>query len=301
MVGAAGLRVILPDVIVGDELNVVVELRVRAPREPGRLRALTVKLSGGEAGTLRPFRVTQPVEIACGEAGPFEPDPAAHGVVVVSRVAEARDRARALADRGSYADAQAELEAAKALVGGAPGFVRGDGGALADAYEVLVDDIRVMSKRPERAEYEVYKRAASDHADLAMSSAKVRSGGKLSHAPPSSRVLLERARAGQVMPRAYLRVLTGERAGLRVALVKDRFVIGRAKGSDLTVPDADVSRQHSMIELVGGAFWLVDLGSTNGPIVRGARVTRHELRPGDEFFVGENKIRYEVEDPKILN
>jgi pSer/pThr/pTyr-binding forkhead associated (FHA) protein len=135
-----------------------------------------------------------------------------------------------------------------------------------------------------------------------MSGAAPRGGGKLSEAPPSSRVLLDRARQGQAVPRAFLRVVTGPRAGVRLALTKERFVIGRAKTStDLTLPDADVSRNHSVIELAGGAFWLVDLGSTNGPLVKGKRVARHQLKDGDEFQIGESLIRYEVEPATILN
>jgi pSer/pThr/pTyr-binding forkhead associated (FHA) protein len=103
------------------------------------------------------------------------------------------------------------------------------------------------------------------------------------------------------MPPASLHVLSGPRAGLRVALTKDRFVIGRAKSSDLVLPDVDVSRQHSLIELAGGAFWLVDLGSTHGPMIDGRRVVRHELSDGDEFAIGETTIRYEVGEPKVLH
>src|SRR6185369_5251209 len=36
--GAGGLRVTLSDLMAGDELNLVVELRVRAPHEPGVFR-----------------------------------------------------------------------------------------------------------------------------------------------------------------------------------------------------------------------------------------------------------------------
>ena len=62
--GAGGLRVTLSDLVVGDELNIVAELRVRAPREPGPIRALTATLSCNLAGTARAFQVSE-------EAGTF--------------------------------------------------------------------------------------------------------------------------------------------------------------------------------------------------------------------------------------
>jgi Ca-activated chloride channel family protein len=297
-VGAGGLRVTLPDLIVGDELNVVVELRLAPRREPGPMKALAATLSCQLAGTSRAVKTTSVVEILCTRHGSLATDPAAHEVASVALAAEMREKARALSDRGSFADAEAILRKAQELVAATPGFVQGGQGALADAYETLADEILVMAKRPQREEYEVYKRAVRDHADFAMSGAKVRGGAKLGDAPPSSRVLLDRAMAGVSMPRAHLRVVTGPRAGVRLSLAKDRFVIGRsATGTDLTLPDANVSRQHSMIELIGGAFWLVDMGSTNGPLYKGNRVTRLRLTNGDEFLIGDSLLRYEEEEP----
>ena len=42
-------------------------------------------------------------------------------------------------------------------------------------------------------------------------------------------------------------------AGERLAVNKDRFIIGRGKqSSDLTIKDPNVSRQHAMIEFQNG-------------------------------------------------
>src|SRR5262249_54853733 len=80
------------------------------------------------------------------------------------------------------------------------------------------------------------------------------------------------------------------------------FVIGRAKTTtDLTLPEADVSRHHSVIELSGGSFWLVDMGSTNGPIIKGKRVPRHELCDGDEFLIAAGLIRHDPDPPNTLH
>jgi len=295
-VAAGGLRVALSDLVVGDELHVVVELRLRAPRETGPRRVLTATLGCNLAGTSRSFKVVQTAEVLVTNTGSGESDPVTHAIVSVALASEMRQKARGLADRGSYADAEAQLRKAQELLAATPGFVKDNGTGLADAYEALADDILVMAKKPQRAEYELYKRAARDHADFAMSGTKPRAGGKIGDAPPSSRALLDKAYAGRAMPRAFLRVLTGPGAGLRVAISKERFVIGRSHGTcDLTLSDPAVSRQHSLVELSGGAFWLIDLGSTNGPVYKGKRVDRLRLTSGDEFEIGEAKLRYEEE------
>ena len=43
---------------------------------------------------------------------------------------------------------------------------------------------------------------------------------------------------------------------------------------DITVDDANISRRHAEIRREDGAFWIVDLGSTNGIEVNGRRVER---------------------------
>src|SRR5262249_44635445 len=143
-VGASGLRVELPDMIVGEERNIVVELRVRTSDKLGPVRALNATFQGREAGRARLFRYAQPAETFCAEQDARGTDPAAHAVVSVTLAAEMRGKARALSDRGSFADAEATLREAQALLAATPGFVEGDGSALADAYETLADEIRVM-------------------------------------------------------------------------------------------------------------------------------------------------------------
>lgn len=293
--GAGGLRVTLSDLVAGDELNVVVELRLRAPRETGMFRMLTATLSCNAAGTARSFKTTAHVEPLVTRGDGLASDPVAHALVSVALAAEMRTKARSLSDRGSYGDAEALLRKAQALIAATPGFAKGDGGALDDAFETLADEILVMARRPDREAYENYKRAARDHADFAVSGASVRGGAKLSEAPPSSRMLLDRARAGAALPRAFLRVLSGPRAGLRLAITKERFVIGRSTSAcDLLIGDANISRQHSIIELIDGAFWLVDMGSTTGVRHNGQRVARLPLADGIEFEVGDSTIRYET-------
>lgn len=81
--------------------------------------------------------------------------------------------------------------------------------------------------------------------------------------------------------------------GSSVPVTKPRFIIGRGKkGTDLTIKDPNVSRQHAMIEYSEGRHFLVDLGSTNGVLVDGERVQRRVIDDGDEFRICDHTLRF---------
>jgi neural Wiskott-Aldrich syndrome protein len=81
--------------------------------------------------------------------------------------------------------------------------------------------------------------------------------------------------------------------GERVGVTKDRFVIGRGKqSSDLTLKDPNVSRQHAMIEFQNGAYFMVDMGSTNGVEYNGQRVARKQIAEGDIFRICDHDLRF---------
>ncbi len=72
------------------------------------------------------------------------------------------------------------------------------------------------------------------------------------------------------------------------------FLVGRSpKGHLVLDPHADryVSRVHCLIDIRPPRILLNDLGSTNGTFVNGRRVTRSEVRDGDEIRVGRTRIR----------
>jgi FHA domain len=71
-----------------------------------------------------------------------------------------------------------------------------------------------------------------------------------------------------------------------------RLVIGRAEGVDIRLEDAAVSKQHASIEVMGADHILLDLESSNGTFVNGARVTRHLLRHGDAIDILGFELKY---------
>ncbi|MGN6701111.1 MAG: FHA domain-containing protein, partial [Thermomicrobiales bacterium] len=68
--------------------------------------------------------------------------------------------------------------------------------------------------------------------------------------------------------------------------------IGRGLDNDLVLESTDVSSHHARFEYAGGAWQVVDLGSTNGTKVNGQPVERAALRDGDRVDVGSLHLQF---------
>ena len=92
------------------------------------------------------------------------------------------------------------------------------------------------------------------------------------------------------MARAFLKIVSGAKAGLNVPLPDDGpLVIGRNKG-DLVLDDAMISGRHLQVMWKGEAYVARDLGSTNGTLVDGRLIRGVSLRPGSEITVGNTRL-----------
>jgi hypothetical protein len=71
--------------------------------------------------------------------------------------------------------------------------------------------------------------------------------------------------------------------------------IGRAEDNTVALPDDEfASGHHARIESQRDGVWILDLGSTNGTFVNGARLDgRRRLREGDLVQVGDTELRFE--------
>jgi hypothetical protein len=85
--------------------------------------------------------------------------------------------------------------------------------------------------------------------------------------------------------------------GERKEVDKRRIVIGRSRDCDVQLQDANVSRRHAELRQEGAAYWIVDLGSTNGMEVNGKRVKRAKLADGDTITLGSTDVRFSRETP----
>src|SRR4029453_5806796 len=68
-------------------------------------------------------------------------------------------------------------------------------------------------------------------------------------------------------------VLVVDGPGTRHELTTGRNAIGRGPEADIPLPDPGVSRKHVDVVLEGGTATVEDLGSTNGTLVNGRRVS----------------------------
>jgi diguanylate cyclase (GGDEF)-like protein len=93
-----------------------------------------------------------------------------------------------------------------------------------------------------------------------------------------------------------LLVVGGPDLGKRVRLERSTEV-GRDPAALFPLADESVSWRHFRIEDRGAGEWaLVDLGSTNGTIVNGARTSEVALKPGDRIFVGNTIVEFQEQD-----
>ncbi len=68
--------------------------------------------------------------------------------------------------------------------------------------------------------------------------------------------------------------------------------LGRSTDCDLWVNEAGVSRRHCRFERNGEAWEVHDLGSRNGVVLHGERITKHTLGDGDSIHVGAARIMF---------
>jgi pSer/pThr/pTyr-binding forkhead associated (FHA) protein len=81
--------------------------------------------------------------------------------------------------------------------------------------------------------------------------------------------------------------------GQKVPVNKEEFVIGRgSKTADLAIKDGNISRRHAAIVLQNGAFYMKDLGSTNGVEFEGQRVDSRRIEEGDVYQMCDYELRF---------
>jgi hypothetical protein len=80
-------------------------------------------------------------------------------------------------------------------------------------------------------------------------------------------------------------------------ITKPVTVLGRSASCDVRIGDPNVSRRHAELRQQGTSYWIVDLGSTNGVDVNGARVERAKLDDGDTVTLGESELVFMRELP----
>ncbi len=106
-------------------------------------------------------------------------------------------------------------------------------------------------------------------------------------APPAPKPVALQMPAGK---RLSLAIIDGPDAGRVFRIEKPRVTLGRS-GADLDLNDTEASRQHAAVEVRDTSYLVHDLGSTNGTLVDGSKITAPtELTDKGEFQVGSSTI-----------
>jgi FhaA, N-terminal domain/FHA domain len=85
-------------------------------------------------------------------------------------------------------------------------------------------------------------------------------------------------------------VVTLDANGKQHTVDRPSTVIGRSKDCDIRLTDPNVSRRHAEVRQEGSAYWILDLGSTNGLTVNGRRQQRAQLQNEDRITVGSTEL-----------
>jgi len=99
--------------------------------------------------------------------------------------------------------------------------------------------------------------------------------------------------AGPVL-RDVLR-LVGSQPPKEWDMTSGRLTIGRLPACDVSLNDANASRQHAELVRRDDGWWLVDLDSTNGTFVNGSLVKERRLASGDAIQIGSSRLEYASE------
>ncbi len=88
----------------------------------------------------------------------------------------------------------------------------------------------------------------------------------------------------------HLTFIWGQRMGELYPLDLVDTIVGRANECNLWIEDGAISRKHFSIHVVKGKAVLKDLGSTNGTLLNGEKVTEHPLEDGDKIQISRDTI-----------
>lgn len=100
-------------------------------------------------------------------------------------------------------------------------------------------------------------------------------------------------------------IVEGPDRGLSLELsgFQKRYVLGRGKGADLQVADADASRRHVELERRGDQLRVRELGSKNGSLLDGNPLSSKPTvwKPGQRLKFGGNHLSYADPISSALN
>ncbi len=272
--GKHGISTSIGDVFIDEGRSLALELRLDMKAgASGKLMEIAVE---GRAADGTTHRVTSTLHVDI-RAGARLVDRDAQRDIILVQADAARTQARAQADRGAHPAAASILRLLVAKIDGLGGFVANDGSALAELREQLVDEAANYERKSTDAE-RMHQRKQS----MAYKSASPAYERQAQHVRPGIA--------------AMLYGIGGPVVGSQFRLFTENS-IGRSTSNEIPVASGNLSRRHARVMFVHNQWMIQDLGSTNGCVVNGNRITSHPLGEGDLLELGDAVFRFQLVKP----
>jgi len=168
-------------------------------------------------------------------------------------------------------------ELASELASGALSFARAHGYALRERPRVTLQPDPAL--RPGEAEVEA---VVSPVQDALIAADRAENGTRVFEVPVVR------------SPDVVIEVQEPGREPRQVPVSGAPIKIGRAPECDIVLRDSGVSRRHARLFARDGVLILTDLGSTNGTLVNGNRITEVALGAGDRIQLGTSSLVIET-------
>jgi len=102
------------------------------------------------------------------------------------------------------------------------------------------------------------------------------------------------------MPRGrefYLEIMSGQAKARSFKIDRSPLILGRGEEAGLRLADEEVSRKHTMIEIISreNAF-ITDLASANGTYLNGAHIRSMRLKHNDKIRIGQTILQFIIKD-----
>ncbi len=89
-------------------------------------------------------------------------------------------------------------------------------------------------------------------------------------------------------------VTGGPEKGKEFTIDYNEVYVGRGVENDVVIADRSISRKHFRVRRHLGEYIASDLGSGNGTMVNGKRITEHPLVTGEIITIGKTVLRFEM-------
>ncbi|MDD4870725.1 MAG: sigma 54-interacting transcriptional regulator [Kiritimatiellae bacterium] len=107
---------------------------------------------------------------------------------------------------------------------------------------------------------------------------------------PTLVISADKTRNAILVQKSKLLAISGPLQGKEFMVDKNVYTIGSGPNNNLVLEDSTISRRHCEIQLGPEGYVIRDLGSTNGTVVQGVKVSEAYLNQSTEIQLGKTKV-----------